>query len=141
MSDRKALLLIMCGIDDQLALSRKEIAMSPPPPKPVISPGNRNEPPAPCLRSIVRKSALLNVAIVLTSFPVLVFAGGPKAVIPALAIMAGISFLIWTATFTLYFFVSLPGIYWTPVGSGKRRDPRQPAEEAGVADRWLDGPV
>ena len=108
--------------------------------KPGVLPGNGNESPAPGLRSVVRKSALLNVAIVLTSFPVLVFAGGPKAVIPALAVMAGISFLIWAATFTLYFFVSLPGIYWTPVGSGKRPDPRQPAEEAGVADRWLDGP-
>jgi hypothetical protein len=54
---------------------------------------------------------------------------------------AGISVLIWTATFTLFSFVSLARIFWTPVFSEKRRDSPHPAEEAGVADRWLDGPV
>jgi hypothetical protein len=115
--------------------------MNPPKPKPVIVPGVPNESPAPSLRSIIRKSALLNVAIVLTSFPVLIFAGGPKAVVPTLAIMAGISVLIWSATFTLFSFVSLPRIFRTPVSPVTRRDPAPPAEEAGVADRWLDGPV
>ena len=115
--------------------------MNPPTQKPVIFPGNENESPAPCLRSIVRKSALLNVAIVLTSFPVLIFARGPKAVVLTLAFMAGISILIWATTFTLFSLVSLARIFWTPVSSVKRRDPPHPAEEAGVADRWLDGPV
>ena len=77
----------------------------------------RTNPRAPHLRSVVRKSVLLNVVIVLTSFPVLVFVGGPKAVVPLLAIMAGISALIWTATFTLFSFVSLPWIFRTPVSS------------------------
>jgi hypothetical protein len=85
--------------------------------------------------------ALLNVVIVLTSFPVLVFAGGPEAVAPALAIMAGISLLIWTVTFALYFFLTLPRLFRTPVSSRKPLDPPHPAQEAGVADRWLDGPV
>lgn len=58
-------------------------------------PGYRPEPPGPSLRSVVRKSALLNLTVVLTSFPVLVFAGGPAAVIPVLAIMMGITILIW----------------------------------------------
>src|SRR5437762_3413808 len=98
--------------------------------KPATVRGNEDEFPATGLGSVVRKSALLNVVIVLTSFPVLVFAGGPEAVVPALAIMAGISFLIWTATFTLYFFVTLPRIFWTPVAPRKRRDPPQPAREA-----------
>jgi len=115
--------------------------MNPPTPKPVIVPGNENESPAPSLRSIVRKSALLNLVIILTSFPVLIFAGGPKAVGPSLAIMAGISVLIWTTTFTLFSLVSLARIFWTPVSSVKRRVPPHPANEAGVADRWLDGPV
>jgi hypothetical protein len=102
--------------------------------------GHEDESPARGLRSVVRKSALLNVVIVLTSFPVLVAAGGPLAVVPALAIMAGISLVIWTATFTLYFVVTLPRLFGTPVASGKRLGPPQPAEAAGVADRWLDAP-
>jgi len=115
--------------------------MNPPTLKPVIAPGYENESQGPSLRSVVRKSALLNVVIVLTSFPVLVFAGGPKAVVPALAIMAGISALIWTTTFTLFSFVTLPWIFRTPVCPVTRRESPHPAEEAGVADRWVDGPV
>jgi len=115
--------------------------MNPPTLKPVIVRGCENEPPAPTLRSVVRKSALLNWVIVLTSFPVLTFAGGPKAVVPTLEIMAGISLLIWTTTFALFSFASLPRLFRAPVSSVTRRDPPQPAEQAGVADRWLDGPV
>jgi hypothetical protein len=115
--------------------------MNPSTLKPVIFPGNENESPAPSLRSVARKSALLNLVIVLTSCPVLIFAGGPKAVVPTLEIMAGISVLIWTATFTLFSFVSLARIFWTPVSTVKRSDPPHPTNEAGVADRWLDGPV
>ena len=102
--------------------------------------GNEDESRPPKLWSVVKKSLLLNLVIVLTSFPVLVSAGGPLAVVPALAIMAGISLLIWTATFTVYFFLTLPRLFWTLVSSGKPLDPLQPAEAAGVADPWLDGP-
>jgi hypothetical protein len=109
--------------------------------KPVIVPGYENESPALTLRSVVRKSALLNLVSVLTSFPVLIVAGGPKAVVPSLVIMAGISVLIWTATFALFSLGSLLRIFKTPVSSVTWRDPLHPAEEAGVADRWLDGPV
>jgi len=63
--------------------------MNPKALKPLIVPGSENESPAPSLRSIVRKSALLNLTIILTSFPVLVFAGGPQAVVPTLAIYGG----------------------------------------------------
>ncbi len=38
--------------------------MNSPKPKPVTAPGERNEPPVPSLRSIVRKSALLNLILV-----------------------------------------------------------------------------
>ncbi len=115
--------------------------MNPPTRKPVLFQCYENESPAPSLRSIVRKSALLNLTIVLTSFPVLVLARGPQAVVPTLAIMAGISFLIWTTTFTLFSFVSLARIFWTPVSSVARRELPHRAEQTGVADRWLDGPV
>ena len=45
--------------------------MNPPTLKPLIVPGYENESPATSLRSIVRKSALLDLTISLTSFPVL----------------------------------------------------------------------
>ena len=114
--------------------------MNPPPPKPALLPGNDNESPAPSLSTTVRKSALLNVAIVLTSFPVLVFAGGPDAVVPALAVMAGISFLIWAATFTVFSFVSITRIFWTPASPPTQRGPWDHPQHTGVADRWMDGP-
>jgi hypothetical protein len=107
----------------------------------MILPGNSDECAAPSLRRIVRNSTLLNLVIVLTSCPVLLIAGGGKAVYPTLAIMAAISVLIWTATFALFFFVSLPWLFRTPVSPAMLPDPTLPAEEAGVADRWLDGPV
>ena len=46
--------------------------MNPPTPEPVLVPGYEDESPAPSLSRIVRNSALLNLVIVLTSFPVLV---------------------------------------------------------------------
>jgi hypothetical protein len=110
-------------------------------PKPVILPADRHESPGPSLRRVVRKSALLNLMIVLTSCPVLLSAGGPNAVYPTLAIMAGISVLIWTVTFTLFSFASLPRIFRLPDTPILQHDAAFPPEAAGVDDRWLDGPV
>jgi uncharacterized protein YybS (DUF2232 family) len=112
--------------------------MNSPTLKPTMSRGKEDESTAPRFRSIVRKSALLNVVIVLTSCPVLVYAGGPKAVVPTLEIMASISVLIWTTTFALFSLVTIPRIFWTPVPRVKRSDARDPANDTGVADRWLD---
>jgi hypothetical protein len=106
----------------------------------VIIPGDNDESPASSLRRIVRKSALLNLVIVFTSFPVLVAAGGPKAVVPTLAIMAGITVLVWTATFILFSCVSISRLVWTGFSSGTRRKPPDRAKAVGVADRWIDGP-
>jgi hypothetical protein len=50
--------------------------MNSPTLKKTLSRRNEDESTAPGFRSIVRKSALLNVVIVLTSCPVLVLAGG-----------------------------------------------------------------
>ena len=108
---------------------------------PTIVPGKEDMSPAPNLRSIVRKSALLNLVIVLTSFPVLIFEGGPKAVVPTLEIMAGISVVIWTATFALFSLGTLPLIFRTPVSTVKWSNGLSPANGTGVGDRWLDGPA
>jgi hypothetical protein len=115
--------------------------MNSSPPNPLIGPGKPGDSPAPSLRSIVRKSALLNVVIVLTSFPVLAFAGGLKAVVPALEIMAGISVLIWTSTFALFSFVTFPRIFRAPASLVKPSAGPCPGDETEDHDRWLDGPV
>jgi hypothetical protein len=114
--------------------------MNHPTPSPAIARGRDDDTPASRLRRIVRKSALLNVVIVLTSFPVLVMAGGPNSVVPAVAIMAGITFLIWTATFTLFSCVSLSRLVWTAFSADPQRKPSRRARRGGVADRWLDAP-
>ncbi len=108
--------------------------------KPASVQADADPSPAPSLRSIVRKSLLLNLVIVATSFPVLTLAGGPDAVAPALAIMVGISVVIWTATFTLFSLVSLVRIFRRPISTEKRLDLRV-MRAAGVSDRWLDGPI
>jgi hypothetical protein len=115
--------------------------MNSPTLNPVFVPGNEDEAPAPSLPSVVGKSVLLNLVIVLTSCPVLIFAGGPKAVVPTLEIMAGISVLIWTATFAVFSFVSIARICWTPISTLKRIDPPSSQNGAGVADHCLDGSV
>jgi hypothetical protein len=117
--------------------------MNPPNPKlsPVIISDDGHAPPGPSLRRIVRKSALLNLMIVLTSCPVLLSAGGLKAVYPTLAIMAGISVLIWTATFAVFSLALLPSIFRLPDPTVIQRDAILPAEAPGVDDRWLDAPV
>jgi hypothetical protein len=115
--------------------------MNPPTLKPVIVYGKDDESRTPNLRSVVRKSALLNIVIVLTSCPILIFEGGTKAVVVTLEIMAGITILIWTVTFALFSLVTLPRIFRTPVSRLKRSDTLNPASEMGVADRWFDRPV
>jgi hypothetical protein len=112
--------------------------MNPPTLKPVIVYGKDDESRTPNLRSVVRKSALLNIVIVLTSCPILIFEGGPKAVVVTLEIMAGISVLIWSATFALFSLGTLPWIFRTPGSSGTHRDSSDPTEDPGVADRGID---
>ena len=109
--------------------------------KPFVIRGRPDDTPASRFRSVVRKSALLNVVIVLTSFPVLVLGGGPNAVIPALVIMAAITVLIWSATLVVASCVSLGLVLWTASKSRARRKPPRPTREAGMADRWLDAPA
>ena len=107
---------------------------------PTIVRGNADQSWAQGLRSVARKSALLNLVIVLTSFPVLVLAGGPGAVIPTLAIMAGITVVVWTLTFALFSCISIGRLLWALFSSGARRKPSVAASRVGVGDRWLDGP-
>ncbi len=115
--------------------------MNPPSPEPAIPPGHQGDQTPPSLRRIVRNSALLNAVIIVTSCPILIFAGGPKVVVVTLEIMAGISVLIWTATFALFSLMSLPWIFRTPTARVRRREPHTEVHQAGPADRWLDRPT
>ena len=110
------------------------VPMNPPTLKPVVAPGEEDESKTPNLRSVVRKSALLNVVIVLTSCPILIFEGGPKAVVVTLEIMVGISIVIWAATFALFSFVTLPRIFRTPVSRLKRVEHLDPVNDTDVAE-------
>jgi hypothetical protein len=126
--------------DDHRTVCCTEFTMDALSPKSVIVLQIKDESPASSFRRIIHKSALLNAVIILTSFPVLVVAGGPNAVVPTVAIMIGITVLIWSATFTLFSCVALGRILWTACSTGTGRKPRYTASKAGVADRWLDGP-
>jgi hypothetical protein len=112
--------------------------MSPPTTKKEWIASDDTQFPAPRLQNLVRKSALFNLTIFVTSFPVLVYEGGPKAVVPALEILAAISVLIWIVTFTLYFFVTLPRLFVTPISTVSRPDAVHRKDVADGADHWLD---
>lgn len=86
---------------------------------------------------VIRKSMLLNLVVVFTSFPVLVAVGGPKALVPAAAIMTGISLLIWSLTFALYSFVALLRMFCM---TAMHRKPPLLSGQVGVSDRWMDDP-
>ena len=117
--------------------NRQGVTMSPPTTNKERIGSDKTQSPAPRLRSVVRKSALLNLTIFVTSFPVLVYEGGPTAVVPALEILAAISVLIWIVTFTLYFFVTLPRLFVTPISTVSRLDAVPRKDEADGADHWL----
>ncbi len=114
--------------------------MNAPELSPQVAPRDERLPESPRLRNTIRKSALLNVTVILTSFPVLVFAGGAQSLVPCLAIMAGISLLIWSVTFALFSFVSLFGVFFMPA-AGKPRKRTQQVTGEGLSDRWLDESV
>lgn len=101
--------------------------------------GDHSDWPAPDLSSLARKSALLNLTIVVTVLPVMTFAGGPGSVAPTAVLLLAISGLIWVATLAGYSFVSLARLFVLPRSGKGRRRPVAPAGGQGVEDAWLDG--
>ncbi len=89
---------------------------------------------APGFWSVVRKSALLNLVIVATSFPALVSAGGPLAVGPVLLLLSVISAVLWALTFALFSFASLFRLFQTP----SRKHPLPIPRGGDLRDPWLD---
>jgi len=92
------------------------------------------------LRSLAWRSALLNLVIALTALPVMIFAGGSGAVVPALAVMAAVSALIWVATLTAFFLVSISRVIWRLGVLGLRHPHGRSKGSSGLADEWIDGP-
>jgi hypothetical protein len=92
------------------------------------------------LGGLAWRSALLNLAIVLTALPVLAYAGGPDALVPALAVIAVISAVLWVATFTVYFLVSIVRVFLHLGVRGFAHAYRRSGPEGGLADEWVDGP-
>lgn len=91
--------------------------------------------------SLVRKSILLNLGIVVTALPVLSFGGDPRALLTTLMILAAISVLIWTATFATSSFISVSKIFEAQRTNETGRRHRDPGTEFGVVDEWMDGPL
>jgi hypothetical protein len=92
----------------------------------------------PNLKRVLWKSALLNLVIVATALPVITYSAGPKSVVPALAVLAAVSVLVWTSTLAVFSAWSLVWIAWTQARRAARRSARR-AESGGVGDPWVDG--
>ena len=99
------------------------------------------------LRSLMWRSALLNLAVVLTAFPVMAAAGGPKAMYPALVVLSGISLLIWLVTFAAFYVLSIMRALislrmFIKEHLHKTRNFHDSSDGGdGLADHYLDGPV
>ena len=115
--------------------------MNPPTLKPAIVPGKADESPAPRLPSIARKSALLYVVIVLTSFQVLVLRRGTENRRPDPENHGRNQRFDLDRTSPCSPSCRCPRIPAPVTSSEKRTNSQHPANETGVDDRWLDGPV
>jgi hypothetical protein len=61
--------------------------------------------------------------------------------LPALKIMAGISLIIWAATYAVFSFVALAHLFWSSGRAAAGGGPAQRDQQGGLADPWLDRPV
>jgi hypothetical protein len=91
------------------------------------------------LVGLVWRSALLNVAIVLTALPVLAYAGGPDALVPALGVITLVSAVLWVTTFAVFFLVWIIRLVWRQGVRGLEHLHRGSERKGGLADEWLDG--
>lgn len=93
--------------------------------------------------SLVRKSVLLNLGIVVTALPVLALAGNVQTLIPTLVVLGAISVFIWTATFTTVSLVSVAKIFEVQRTHAATATPAHRNRETtlGVADKWMDSPL
>jgi hypothetical protein len=96
--------------------------------------------PASGHEGLVRKTALLNLGVILSALVIGASLGSRAIVLILLFLVPLISIVLWSTTFAISAFVSLARIFW---GQGSRRSgafPQHPAGRGGVRDEWLDGP-
>ena len=92
-------------------------------------------------RSLMWRSALLNLAVVLTALPVMASVGGPKALVPALEVLSGISLLIWLVTFAAFYVLSIIRAL-IHICLYKQQYSHESLDGGdSLADYYLDGPV
>jgi hypothetical protein len=90
--------------------------------------------------SVVRKTVLLNAAVVLTAFALAAVMGGPEVMAPVGVVLAVVTVLIWFTTFMLYAVGSIVAILWRQQRARARRGVAAVPPRSGVGDAWLDGP-
>src|SRR4051794_38994096 len=97
--------------------------------------------PALDVRGLVRKSVLLNVAIILSGLATSACLGGPATFPIAVVLLAGVSLVVWAATFA---FMSSMLLLRVLVSQGRRTPPQslghRDGGRGGVGDEWMDGP-
>ena len=95
--------------------------------------------PASGFRGLVRKTALLNLGIILSALAIAASLGRPAAFLIIVVFVPMISIVLWAATFAVSAFVSLSRIFWEQGVRGRR--PRSHTGVGDVGDEWLDGPA
>jgi hypothetical protein len=89
---------------------------------------------------LIRKTALLNLGIILSALVMGAYLGSRVGLLILLCIVPLISIVLWSATFAISAFVLLIRIFWGQASRLPRSFPRYPTAESGVGDEWLDGP-
>jgi hypothetical protein len=93
------------------------------------------------LRSLARKTALLNYGIALAGLAISWFQRRPD-IIPGVAFLVALmSMILWSLTLSFMASVSLYRVILRHRLRWIQHHPRQPAGAGGLADDWLDGPV
>src|SRR4051812_43370017 len=90
---------------------------------------------------LVRKTALLNLGILLSALAIGAYLGSPANFLILLFLVPMVSIVLWSATFAISAFVSLSRIFWEQGLRGTRRSPRHRTGGGGGGDPWLDGPA
>jgi hypothetical protein len=97
--------------------------------------------PASGFPRLVRKTALLNLGMVLSCLAIGAHLGRPASLVILLLIVPMVSIILWSATFAISAFVALFRIFCGQGLRSSRQGPRPTAHGGGVGDEWLDGPV
>jgi hypothetical protein len=97
--------------------------------------------PSPSFRAIVRKSALLNLGMILSGLVMAAYLGRPDAFRSIGILMGLMSVVLWAATFAISAFVRIARIFWMQGVRASRQPSAHATGGGGLVDEWLDGPA